>query len=184
MGYSPVALRLFAFVRTLGSMTMKSAVMTVALVLVAATTTGCNKTEPVNAATTGQEATSEAAAAEVADATVEVWKSMDAAKIKALYAPSVEAFDFAVPGLSKDRTEFDKRQDDYAAAKLDQAKQVERKLQVLSPNVFVMSGTWDMSSSTIPGNNAIVRCTDVFQKGASGNWSIVNEHCSAPPKSA
>jgi len=165
-------------------MTMKSAAITVALVLVTAITTGCNKTEPVKAASTGQEATSEADAAKVADATVEVWKSMDAAKIKALYAPSVEAFDFVAPGLSKDRTEFDKRQDDYAAAKLDQAKQVERKIQVLSPDVFVMSGTWDMSSSTIPRNNAIVRCTDVFRKDASANWSIVNEHCSAPPKSA
>ncbi len=163
---------------------MRSAVITFAIVLVTAATTGCNKAEPVKPATTGQEATSEADAAKVADATVEVWKTMDAAKIKGLYAPSVEAFDFAAPGLSKDRAEFDKRQDDYAAAKLDQAKQVERKIQVLSPDVFVMSGTWEMSSSTMPANNATVRCTDVFQKDASGNWPIVNEHCSAAPKPA
>ena len=80
----------------------------------------------------------------MADATVEVWKSMDAAKIKALYAPSVEAYDFVAPGLSKDRAEFDKRQDAFAAAKLDGAKQVERKIQILSPDVFVMSGTWQL----------------------------------------
>ena len=112
----------------------------------------------------------------------EAWKSTDAAKIKALYAPSVEAYDFVAPGLAPDRAEFDKRQDAFAAAKLDGAKQVERKIQVLSPDVFVMSGTWDLSSSTMPANNATVRCTDVFQKDASGNWTIVNEHCSPVPK--
>ena len=37
-------------------------------------------------------------------------------------------------------------------------------------------------SSTMPANNATVRCTDVFQKDASGNWTIVNEHCSPVPK--
>src|SRR4051812_21192191 len=95
----------------LRSMIMKSAV-TFAVTLLAAGTTGCNKTESVKAAT-AQEATSEAAADKVADATVTVWKSMDASKIKALYAPSVEAFDFGVPGLAKDRAEFDKRQDAY-----------------------------------------------------------------------
>jgi ketosteroid isomerase-like protein len=163
-------------------MIMKSAV-TFAVALLAAGTTGCNKTESVKAAT-AQEATSEAAADKVADATVTVWKSMDAAKIKALYAPSVEAFDFGVPGLAKDRAEFDKRQDAYAAAKLDGAKQVERKIQVLSPDIFVMSGTWEMTSTARPANNGMVRCTDIFQKNASGNWPIVNEHCSAAPKPA
>jgi len=163
---------------------MKSAVITFAIVLAAAGTTGCNKAESVHATATGQGTVSDADAAKVADATVETWKSMDAAKIKALYAPSVEAFDFVVPGLAKDRAEFDKRQDAFAAAKLDGAKQVERKIQVVSPDVFVMSGTWDMTSTAMPANNSTVRCTDVFQKDASGNWPIVNEHCSAAPKPA
>jgi len=163
---------------------MKSAVITFAIVLAATGTTGCNKAESVRATATGQGTISDADAAKVADATVETWKSMDAAKIKALYAPSVEAFDFVVPGLAKDRAEFDKRQDAFAAAKLDGAKQVERKIQVVSPDVFVMSGTWDMTSTAMPANNSTVRCTDVFQKDASGNWPIVNEHCSAAPKPA
>jgi ketosteroid isomerase-like protein len=34
----------------------------------------------------------------------------------------------------------------------------------------------------MPANNVTVRCTDVFQKDASGNWPIVNEHCSPVPK--
>jgi ketosteroid isomerase-like protein len=162
---------------------MKSAV-TFAVALVAASTTGCNKAESLKAAPAGQEALSQADADKVADATVTVWKSMDAAKIKGLYAPSVEAFDFGVPGLAKDRAEFDKRQDAFAAAKLDGVKQVERKIQILSPDIFVMSGTWDLTSTATPANNGTVRCTDIFQKDASGKWPIVNEHCSAPPKTA
>jgi len=165
-------------------MTTKPAVLTFAMALVTAATTGCNKAEPVKPAATGQEATSEADAAKVADATVETWKSMDAAKIKALYAPTVEAFDFVVPGLARDRAEFDKRQDAFVTAKLDGANQVERKIQVLSPDIFVMSGTWEMTSSTTPANNATVRCTDVFQRDVSGNWPIVTEHCSPAPKPA
>ena len=45
-----------------------------------------------------------------------------------------------------------------------------------------MSGTWQMTSSKTPANNGAVRCTDVFQKDASGKWPIVNEHCSTVPK--
>ena len=163
---------------------MKSAMSTAAMALLAAATAACNKPESPKAGSPAGTAISESDAAKVADSTVETWKSMDAAKIKALYAPSVEAYDYAAPRLAPDRAEFDKRQDAYAAAKLDGAKQVERKIQILSPDVFVMSGTWDMSSSTMPANNASVRCTDVFQKDAGGNWLIVNEHCSPVPKPA
>ena len=163
---------------------MKSAVSTLAIALLVTTTAACNKVESLKAAAPAQAAVSDADAAKVADSTVEVWKSMDAAKIKALYAPSVEAYDFAAATLPKDRAEFDKRQDEFAAAKLNGATQVERKIQVLSPDVFVMSGTWAMTSSSTPKNNGNVRCTDVFQKDASGSWPIINEHCSMVPKPA
>jgi len=163
---------------------MKPAVLTFAILAAAVTASGCNKVQSAKPAASAEQAFSEADADKVADATVDVWKSMDAAKIKALYAPSVQAFDFAVPGLAKDRAEFDKRQDAYAEAKLDGATQLERKVQVLSPNAFVMSGTWDMSSSAVPANKATVRCTDVFEKDPNGNWLIVNEHCSQAPKPA
>src|SRR5580765_7371764 len=89
----------------LGSMIMKSAVLTLATVLAAAVTTGCDKAESLKPAATAQAALSDADATKVADATVEVWKSTDAAKIKALYAPSVEAYDFVAPGLAPDRAE-------------------------------------------------------------------------------
>ena len=163
---------------------MKSVISTTAIVFLATVTAACNKAESPKAETAAQAGISESDAAKVADATVETWKTMDAAKIKALYAPSVEAFDYVVPGLAKDRGEFDKRQDAYAAAKIDGAVQVERKIQIVSPDVFVMSGTWEMTSSSTPANNATVRCTDVFQKDEAGNWPIVNEHCSPPPKPA
>jgi len=163
---------------------MKSAISALAIVVSAATATACNKLDSAPPTAAAQPALAEDDAAKVADATVQTWLSMDAAKIKALYSPSVEAFDFAVPGLSKDKVEFDKRQDAYAAEKLDGAKQLERKIQIVSPDVFIMSGTWDMTSSSTPANNGLVRCTDVFQKDSAGNWPIVNEHCSPPPKAA
>jgi ketosteroid isomerase-like protein len=163
---------------------MKSVISISAIVFLGAATSGCNKAESAKAAAPAQAAVTEADAAKVADATVEVWKSMDAAKVKALYAPSVEAYDYALPGLPKDRTEFDKRQDVYASYKIDGAKQVERNIQIVAPDVFVMSGTWEMTSSATPSNNANVRCTDVFHRDESGNWPIVNEHCSPVPKGA
>jgi len=155
---------------------MKSPVSTtVVVVLLAAATAACHKPEST---------ITDADAAKMADATVDVWKSMDAAKVKALYAPSVVAYDYGAPTLNNDRAEFDKRQDAFVAFKLDGAKEVERKIQIVSPDVFVMSGTWDMTSSTKPASNASVRCTDVFQKDQGGNWPIVNEHCSPVPKGA
>jgi hypothetical protein len=161
---------------------MKSTITAAAMLVLATTTSACNKTEAPKADAPAAAPISETDAAKVADATVDTWKSMDAAKVKALYAPSVVAYDYGAPTLNKDRAEFDKRQDAFVAFKLDGAKDVERKIQVLSPDVFVMSGTWDLSSSTMPANNVTVRCTDVFQKDASGNWPIVNEHCSPVPK--
>ena len=163
---------------------MKSAVSTTVVVLLAAATAACDKPESTNAAASAQATITDAEAAKMADATVDVWKSMDAAKVKALYAPSVVAYDYGAPTLNKDRAELDKRQDGFVASKLDGAKEVERKIQILSPDVFVMSGTWDMTSSTKPAGNASVRCTDVFQKDQGGNWPIVNEHCSPVPKGA
>ena len=163
---------------------MKSAVSTLAIAVLATTVVACDKMDSRKAVASSASTISEADAGKIADDTVKVWTSTDAGKIKALYAPSVEAYDFAAPTLSRDRAEFDKRQDEFAAAKLDGATQVERKIQVLSPDVFVMSGTWKMTSSTMPKNNGDVRCTDVFQKDASGNWPIVNEHCSMVPKPA
>jgi len=165
-------------------MAMQLVTRTFVIAIFVATTAGCNKAATPEAAPATQIAISEADAAKVADSTVDVWKSMDAAKIKALYAPTVEAYDYAAPTLAKDRAEFDERQDVFAAAKLDSAQQVERKIQILSPDVFVVSGTWNMTSSTTPANNGAVRCTDIFQRDASGNWPIVNEHCSLVPKPA
>ena len=125
----------------------------------------------------------EGEAATLADNMVTVWESADAAKIKALYAPGVVAFDYAIAGLPANRADFDKRQDAFVAFKIDKEEQLERQIQILDADTFIVSGTWRGSSTALPANNGDVRCTDVFEK-ADGNWSIVNEHCSAVPKSA
>jgi hypothetical protein len=124
----------------------------------------------------------ETEAAKLADATVAAWTSMDAMKIKALYGPSVVGFDYAIGPLSTDRVTWDRAQDIFASAKIDGATQISRKIQLLDADVFVVSGVWDVKSSAAPANVNTVRCTDVYQRDANGNWPIVNEHCSAMPK--
>ena len=109
---------------------------------------------------------------------------MDARRIKALYDPAVIGFDFASAPLTTDRATWDKAQDACAAAKIDGAVQKQRVVQVLAPDIVVMSGVWDLRSSAIPANDGPIRCTDIFHKDAAGAWPIVNEHCSLVPKPA
>lgn len=124
----------------------------------------------------------EADANKLVDTMVSTWESKDAAKIKALYAPGVVAFDYGLGPIEADRATFDKAQDLFAAAEIDSEEQVSRKIQILDADTFVVSGVWDGTSKTKPASNGLVRCTDVFQKDAAGAWSIINEHCSAMPK--
>ena len=124
----------------------------------------------------------EAEAAKLADAMVATWESKDAARIKALYAPGVVAFDYAYGPLEADRAPFDKAQDVFAAAQIDSEEQISRNIQILDADTFVVSGVWNGTSKAKPENNGQVRCTDVFQKDAAGVWIIVNEHCSQMPK--
>ena len=142
----------------------------------------CQKIEDVKETVSAP--VSEAEAAKLADAMVKTWESKDAAKIKALYAPTVVAFDYAYGPLEEDRASFDKAQDVFAAAQIDSEEQISRKIQLLDADTFVVSGVWNGTSKAKPENNGEVRCTDVFQKGADGTWIIVNEHCSQMPKAA
>lgn len=154
--------------------------VSVAILAACALLSACTKKEAEPTAAAAQ--LTDAEAAKIADAAVSVWASMDAAKVKALYSPDIVAFDYAVPGLSTDRALFDKRQDAFVAFKMDKFVEKERKIQILGPDTFVMSGTWDGTSSSTPANNGPTRCTDVFQKQGDGTWLIANEHCSAVPK--
>ncbi|MCB2014057.1 MAG: DUF4440 domain-containing protein [Sphingobium sp.] len=104
--------------------------------------------------------------------------SMDAGRIKALYAPDVVAFDPGVDGLITERAAFDKAQDEFAAMKFDGFQRKDRKVQVLDADTFIVSGTSAIGSTAKPSNNSIVRYTDVYQKQPDGKWLIVNEHIS------
>ena len=125
---------------------------------------------------------SEAELGRIADRTEAEWASMDAARIKALYAPQVVGSDVTTAPLATDRPTWDKQQDAFAAAKLDKIVETSRKIQILAPDIFVLSGMGDLTSAAVPANNATMRFTDVFQKQADGSWLIVNEHVSIAPK--
>ena len=140
----------------------------------------CQKADAPAAAVAA--AVTEADASKAFDDTVAVWGSMDAAKIKALYAPDVISFDIAAPAMTTDRAAFDKNQDAFAAAKLDKITVSAKKIQIVDGDTFIVSSVSDGTSSTIPANNSSFRCTDLYHRGDDGKWWIVNENCSAPPK--
>lgn len=123
-------------------------------------------------------------AAKIADATVANWLSKDAARIKAMYAADVAGYDVTTPALVTDRAAWDKVQDGFATMGMDGATQRERKIQILSPDVFVMSGAWDVTNSGNPAYNGAIRCTIVYRRDEKGNWPIVAEQCSALPTPA
>lgn len=142
---------------------------------------GCTKTTTTTIAST-KTAISESDAAKIADETLGVWKSMDAAKINATYAPDIAGFDMVMPALISDRATWNKATDGFAAAKIDGIEATARKIQVLNADTFIVSQSDKITSSAMPKNNTTVRCTDVFEKGVDGKWLIVNEHCSVEPK--
>lgn len=143
---------------------------------------GCNKAEAPAAPAAATTAVTLAEAEKLADAMVKGWESKDAATIKALYAPDVVAFDYAYGPLEGDRATFDKAQDVFAAAQIDKEEQISRKIQLIGPDTFMVSGVWNGTSTAHPEMNGQVRCTDLFKKDAAGKWLIVNEHCSNMPK--
>ena len=117
-----------------------------------------------------------------ADATVAAWMSMNAARIKALYAPGIIGFDMLTEPLVTDTATWNKNQDAFAAAKLDKAVEKQRKIQILGGDSFIVSGVWDVTSTATPANAMTLRCTDVYAKRGENYWPIVNEHCSVAPK--
>jgi ketosteroid isomerase-like protein len=145
--------------------------------------TACNREAPVAPAAAA--AVSEADAAAAADAAQAAWTSMDAAKIEAVYAPEIVAFDPGAPALSTSWDNWHKLQQGFAAMKLDKVSVPDRKLQLLDSNTFVASGTANFTSTNGAVKKLALRFTDVYRKQADGRWLIVNEHASiAPPASA
>jgi ketosteroid isomerase-like protein len=119
----------------------------------------------------------EAEAAKAFEATVQGWQSMDAARIKGLYAPDVAGFDYSYPGIVTDRAQWDKNQEAFASAKLDKVSVDEKKIQLLGPDAFVVTSLSTGTSTALPANRTIFRCTDVYRQEADGAWLIVNENC-------
>ncbi len=153
-------------------------IVTMSALVVALGATGCQKAKVAVAPA----AVTEAEAGKVFDATVAAWQSMDAAKVKALYAPDVTGFDYTNGPLVPDRATWDKNQDAFVAAKLDKVNVVAKKIQLLGNDAFVVSSQSEGTSTALPANNTTFRCTDVYLRDASGTWPIVNENCSPMPK--
>lgn len=142
----------------------------------AALATGCTP-----AANTAAPAITEAEAQAAIDAAESAWISMDTAKIEAVYAKDIVAFDFVDPKLSTDWDNWHRLQVGFASMKLDHIDVTERKTQILDGSTFVESGTATFTSKDGPMKTTTMRFTDVYRKQADGKFLIVNEHVSAVP---
>jgi uncharacterized protein (TIGR02246 family) len=127
---------------------------------------------------------SDAEAAAAADATEAAWMSKDVAKIESVYANDVVAFDPSDPPLSTSWANWDRLQQGFAAMKFDKMTAPDRKIQILGPDAFIVSGTGEMTSTDGPMKAASMRFTDVYHQQADGKWLIVNEHVSMKPEAA
>ena len=154
--------------------------LSTSLLVVCLALAACHKEEAPAASASA--AVSEADAAKAFDATVAGWQSMDAARIKGLYAPDVAGFDYSYAPLVTDKALWDKNQDAFAAAKFDKIEVKEKKIQLLGPDAFLVSSTSSGTSKANPGASFTFRCTDAYKRQADGAWLIVNENCAPPPK--
>lgn len=146
---------------------------------VLAATSACTPSATAPAAEAAMITEAEAQAA--IDAAQAAWISMDVAKIEAVYAKDVVAFDFAEPKLSTTWDNWHRLQEGFAGMKLDNIDVTERKTQLLDASTFIESGTATFTSKDGPMKTVSMRFTDVYRKQADGKFLIVNEHVSAVP---
>jgi ketosteroid isomerase-like protein len=151
---------------------MRNLAMGLALGLAAVSLAGCKKEGEFT----------EADAATWADATQAAWVSMDLAKIEAVYAHDLVGFDPGAAPLAKDWATWHKLNGGFAAMKFNAMTVADRKIQILSHRVFVVSGTATLTSKDGPMKLAKDRFTDVYQMQKDGKWLIVNEHVSFVPE--
>lgn len=147
-----------------------------------ATTTACEekRAEAENAPSATM--VSEADAAAAADATQAAWTSMDVPKIESVFAKDVVAFSPVTAPLATTWDEFHKRQERFAALKMDKIEVADRNIQILDADTFVVSGIGNLTSSDGEENDRTVRFTHVYQKQDDGSWKIVTAHRSFAPE--
>ena len=164
--------------------TMTSFTRKAALAVLLAGSTAFASCNQKAAAPEAEAAISETEAAAIADATEDAWTSVDLAKVEAVYAKDVIAFDPVNPLLSTTWDNFDKLQKGYIDMKFNGKTVPDRAIQILDADTFVVSGTADLTSAEGPMKQAAMRFTDVYQRQADGKWLIVNEHISLKPEPA
>ncbi|MBW8786008.1 MAG: nuclear transport factor 2 family protein [Novosphingobium sp.] len=157
---------------------MNRIVTLASLAALAVAAAGCQKTAP---AAQDQPKLTDSEAAAIADKTQAEWAAMDVPRDEALYAHDVVAFDALDPKLSTDWANWDRLQQEFIKGKFDGVNVTNRKIQVLDPTTFVVSGEGTLTSKSGPTKSFPVRFTDVYEKTADGKWLIVNEHVSSTP---
>ncbi len=125
----------------------------------------------------GQMVSPEEAAA-AADASQAAWISGDAAKMDALYDQGIVGFDPSFPDLVTSWDKWQSLDKQFAGAKFSAIAVKARKIQMLGPKGFVVSGQATLSGGGSKPTE--FRFTDVYQR-KDGKFLIVNEHVSYAP---
>ena len=125
----------------------------------------------------------EAEAIRIATAPMADWDKMGTQALDSQYASDAIGFEPNTVSLVAGSAAWLKINKDLLAMKFDKVTVRERKVQILSDDIFILTSETDMSSSDGPVKATTWRCTDVFQRKSDGKFRTVNEHCSYPPKS-
>jgi ketosteroid isomerase-like protein len=125
---------------------------------------------------------SEADAAAFIDKVPAALMAKDIAGGVALYTDNAVLLDISAPEVITTKEGNTAATNDFMKANVSKMTLNERHIQVLDADTFVSTQivTADMAPAKKPIQQ-IIRITDVAQKGADGNWKIVEEHLSAMP---
>lgn len=148
---------------------------------VIAALTGCQK-PPSQPAAAPKTALTEAEAIRIATAPMADWAKKGTQALDAAYAPDAIGYEPTNAALVEGGAGFVQVNKDLLAMKFNRVNVREQKVQILSDDVFILTTSSDMKSTTGPVKSMTWRCTDVFQRKGAAPFRTVNEHCSYPPK--
>jgi ketosteroid isomerase-like protein len=147
------------------------------LIIAAVLAAGCQKAQ------SGQSPVTEAQAVAIAEAAEATFTSGDANTLMAAYAEPAVMIDAAAPNPSRDRTVQTGWTRTFASMQPADYKVVDRQIQLLGGDAFISSGIETFTVAAGAARPTVsARFTDVFQRQRGGDWKIVNEHVSMPPR--
>lgn len=124
------------------------------------------------------------AASKAFDSASQAWTSMNAAKIDAIYADNVVAFDPGYPATINGLGALAPQNAKFAKLAFDGMRMTDRDIVPLGPTMFMATGVSHLTSSADAAKSMDVRFTEIFSRQPDGSWKIIHEHLSDVPEGA